>query len=132
MAVITPSTYPKPRRVLVVDDEELILGVAARLLRRLPVEVDTARSGLEAMRKLELAPFRYDLVMLDLTMPEPGGRKVLEAIQRLRVDLPVVIMSGLSAEESKDVLNGLSCQGFLGKPFALEDVRNLVRRMLPE
>ena len=132
MALITQSTYPEPRRVLVVDDEELILGVAARLLRRLPVEVDTALSGVEAMRKLELAPFRYDLVMLDLTMPEPGGRKVLEAIQRLRTDLPVVIMSGLSAEESQDVLNGLSCQGFLGKPFALEDVRNLVRRMLPE
>ena len=101
--MIPPEFNPAAglHRILVVDDEELILGVAARLLRRLPVEVDTARSGVEAIRKLELAPLRYDLVMLDLTMPEPGGRKVLEAIQRLRTDLPVVIMSGLSAEEGK-------------------------------
>ena len=131
MAAVTPSTYLESRRVLVVDDEELILGVAARLLRKLPVEVDTATGGKEAIRKVKQSPFRYDLVMLDLTMPEIDGRATLVELQLLRADLPVVIMSGLSVEESTELLGEVTCAGFLPKPFAIDDVRTLVMRMLP-
>lgn len=131
MGAVTPSSYLDSRRILVVDDEEMILGVAARLLRKLPVEVDTASSGKEALRKVNLAPFKYDLVMLDLTMPELDGRSTLVELQRVRADLPVVIMSGLSVEHSQEVLGEVTCSGFLPKPFVIDDVRKLVMRMLP-
>jgi CheY-like chemotaxis protein len=111
-----------------VDDEELILGVAVRILKRLPLEVHTAKSGSEAVEKV--ASGAFDLVMLDLTMPEWDGRTTLLEIQRLRPGLPVVIMSGMSSAESVDVLRGAECQGFLPKPFSVADVRSLVQQML--
>ncbi len=131
MGAVTLAGDQDSRRVLVVDDEELILGVAARLLRKLPVEVDTATSGTEALRKVNQSPYRYDLIMLDLTMPGIDGRTTLVELQRVRADLPIVIMSGLSVQESRDVLGDVTCAGFLPKPFAIDDVRRLVMRMLP-
>jgi two-component system, cell cycle sensor histidine kinase and response regulator CckA len=128
MADLSPSSTSDTRKVLVVDDEELILGVAARLLERLPVEVHTAKSGSEAVEKVAAGAF--DLVMLDLTMPELDGRTTLLEIQRLRPGLPVVIMSGMSSAESVDVLDGAECQGFLPKPFGLADVRSIVQQVL--
>lgn len=126
MAEMSPSSTSDTRKVLVVDDEELILGVATRILKRLPLEVHTAKSGSEAVEKV--ASGAFDLVMLDLTMPEWDGRTTLLEIQRLRPGLPVVIMSGMSTTESVDVLRGVECQGFLPKPFSIADVRTLVQQ----
>lgn len=118
-------------RILVVDDEVELADAVARGLRREGYAVDTANGGIEALEKAALVP--YDLVCLDLTMPDLDG---LEVCQRLRVDppggdAPRVLM--LTARDSvEDRIGGLDhgADDYLVKPFAFGELTARVRSLL--
>lgn len=87
-----------PKRILVVDDDASILRLISTILKREHYDVDTAGGGKNALSKIELTP--YDVIVLDLMMPEVSGLDVLKA---LHVRLPqvkcVVILSAASSFE---------------------------------
>ena len=118
-------------RILVVDDEVELADAVARGLRREGYAVDIANGGLEALDKAALTP--YDLVCLDLTMPDIDG---LEVCRRLREDPPDgdpprVLM--LTARDSvEDRIDGLDhgADDYLVKPFAFGELTARVRSLL--
>ncbi|MEO1086680.1 MAG: response regulator, partial [Acidobacteriota bacterium] len=87
------------RRVLVVDDEEIVRIIAGEMMEILGFEVTVAENGLEALALLEAEIDSFDIVLLDVTMPEMSGVEVLIRLRKLRADLPVLIASGFSAED---------------------------------
>ena len=100
-----------PRRVLVVDDEPLILALTASMLEDLGCEVVTAGGGADALEKLK-ADRRIELLVTDIQMPGLDGYELAEKARRERPELQVIVCSGRANSES-----GLP---LIRKPFTQE------------
>ncbi|HEU4538522.1 MAG TPA: response regulator, partial [Polyangiaceae bacterium] len=105
-------------RILVVDDSKVMRDMIVACLRAQPgFEFAHAASGLEAIEKLSLAP--YDLVVLDLNMPDIGGIEVGEFVrsQDALRSLPVLIVPTRGDETSRSRALGAGASRFMTKPF---------------
>lgn len=118
-------------RLLIVDDSKLMRDMVVACLRPLGgVAFELAGSGLEAIERLALAAF--DLVVLDLNMPDVGGIEVVEFVRaqdRLRT-LPILIVTTRGDDESRARVLGAGASAFLTKPFAPADILGEARRLL--
>ncbi len=109
-----------PEKILVVEDDSDLLGVLVDLLKDEGYIVEDARTGSEALRKIETSP--QDLILLDLGLPDISGESVLQTIRKLYPQLPVVILTAKSkAQEIAQGLN-LGADDYLAKPFAAEEL----------
>jgi two-component system chemotaxis response regulator CheY len=118
-------------RFLIVDDSKLMRDMVAACLRPLgSVDCEFAGSGLEAIERLALSTF--DLVVLDLNMPDVGGIEVIEFVRsqdHLR-SLPILVVTTRGDENSRTRVLDAGASGFLGKPFAPPQILDEVRRLL--
>jgi two-component system, chemotaxis family, chemotaxis protein CheY len=119
------------KRLLIVDDSKVMRDMVAACLRPLgDVGFDYAASGLEAIERLALA--RYDLVVLDLNMPDVGGIEVIEFIrQQSKLQaLPILVVTTRGDDASRTRVLEAGASGFLAKPFAPEQILTDVRGLL--
>ena len=119
--------------ILVVDDSKLIREMVIASLRGLASASFTqAASGLEAIEKLSLAP--YDLVFLDLNMPDLGGLEVVQFIreQEGMQDLPIVIVTTRGDEASRTRVLSAGATRFMTKPFDPEQIVAVARALVSE
>ena len=112
--------------ILLVDDEEAILEVGQQALERLGFEVETARDGLEAVDRFSRRPEAFRLALVDLTMPRMNGRDCFRLLRILRPDLPVLLSSGFSEQESVKDFLGEGLAGFIQKPYSLDRLRQVL------
>ncbi len=132
----TPETAPAAPdetatapTVLVVDDEEAVLSVTMRVLRRAGFGVLGAPGGREALDLLGDPANQISAVLLDLAMPGMGGEAVLREIRSSGLTLPVVLTSGYNhGEAALDSFHGANA--FLHKPYAPAELASLLRRCL--
>ena len=117
-------------RILLVDDEEAILVVGRQALERLGFEVETAADGIEAVTLFSRRPHAYRMALVDLTMPRMSGRDCFLALRALRPDLPVVLSSGFSEQESVKQFLGEGLAGFIQKPYTLPQLRRVLSAAL--
>ena len=119
--------------ILVVDDSKVMRDMIVACLRAIPGATFVhATTGLEAIERLSLAPF--DLMVLDVNMPDVGGIEVLEFVRgqdRLRA-LPVLIVTTRGDDESKERVLRAGASAFLAKPFQPEAIIAEVRALLPQ
>jgi two-component system chemotaxis response regulator CheY len=119
-------------QILVVDDSKVMRDMIVACLRAQPgFEFAHAASGLEAIEKLSLAPF--DLVVLDLNMPDIGGVEVVEFVRSqdaLRA-LPVLVVTTRGDEASRARALGAGASRFMTKPFTPEGLLREVLSLLP-
>lgn len=117
-------------RVLVVDDDEAIRAALVRILEELGCQVDVAGDGVQGFEKLSQTP--PDLVFTDLEMPNRSGLDLLRWMQRDKIGVPVLAISG---HERGDLLGEeaikLGALEFVPKPFDVEQIREVVARLLP-
>lgn len=117
--------------ILVVDDSKLIREMVIASLRGLEDAAFTqAASGLEAIEKLSLAPF--DLVFLDLNMPDMGGVEVVQFIreQEGMQELPVVIVTTRGDEASRTRVLSAGASRFMTKPFDPAEIVAVARALV--
>ena len=118
-------------KVLVVDDSKVMREMVIACLRALPgARFTQAASGLEAIEQLSLEP--YDLVVLDLNMPDIGGIEVVEFVRgqdKLR-DLPIVIVTTRGDEASRVRALEAGASRFMTKPFTPEAILAEARALL--
>jgi two-component system cell cycle sensor histidine kinase/response regulator CckA len=114
-----------PATALVIDDEPALRAVVRRLLVRIGYGVLDAPGGQEGLDLLEKRP-DISCVLLDLTMPGLSGEETLRRIRARRPALPVVIMSGYTADEIRERLDEPQSVGVLEKPFRLADLRRVI------
>lgn len=117
-------------RVLLVEDDLLASRGIALVLEAEGMKVDHADTGEEA---LDLARrYDYDIVVLDLALPDMGGIEVVRRMRSARIDTPVLILSGLSEPQIKVKGFQAGADDFLSKPFdraeLLARVRAVIRR----
>jgi two-component system chemotaxis response regulator CheY len=117
--------------ILVVDDSKIMREMLMACLRGLEgVSFDQAASGLEAIEQISLR--RFDLVLLDLNMPDIGGIEVVEFIRgqdRLR-GLPIVVVTTRGDEASRERALGAGASRFITKPFTPETILSTTRELL--
>jgi len=118
----------RPKKVLVVDDEESIREVCAALLDQLGYRAETAVDALEAIGRLHEGGF--DLVVTDLQMPGMDGVALLGRIRAAYPQLPVVISTGHATVETAIAALRTGATDFIRKPFSGEDFLQVVERAL--
>ncbi|HXM75622.1 MAG TPA: response regulator, partial [Thermoanaerobaculia bacterium] len=113
-------------RVLVVDDEEVIRDVLAALLEREGWQVTTASNGARALSAFEAES--YDVVLLDLMLPDRSGLEVLRDIRRKDPDAVVVIVTAYSSIEGAIEAMRDGAFHYIPKPFQNEEVLLTVQK----
>jgi DNA-binding response OmpR family regulator len=128
----TSATSPllPEARILIVDDDAHVLLAISRALRLKGYSfVDEAGGGREAVEKLSRVP--YDLMLLDIRMPEMDGMAVLQKAQEIRPNLIVIILTGHAAMESAlSALKSGMVVDYLLKPASLDQVEAAIRKAL--
>jgi DNA-binding response OmpR family regulator len=125
--------YNMPMKVLVIEDEVKVANFVSRGLEEEGYEVDVANDGLKGLELLKDGV--YDIVLLDLMIPEVDGLEVLRRMRSWGGSTPVLIITAKSSKE--DVIKGLDTgsDDYLTKPFSFDELlarmRALLRRSKP-
>jgi PAS domain S-box-containing protein len=118
-----PATeVPRPLRVLLVDDDELIQASTAQLLELLGHHPTVTSRAEEALAMLEQG-LPVDVMILDLNMPGLGGAAALPRVRALRPELTVLLATGRADQKAMDLVHSLSKVILLAKPFSLVDLQ---------
>jgi two-component system cell cycle sensor histidine kinase/response regulator CckA len=134
--VEAPKARPAARdlsgvgRILFVEDEDAVRGVAARLLRARGYEVIEARDGEEALELAELHAGQIDLLISDVIMPGLDGPTMLKKARQYLGGAPVMFISGYAEAEFSDLLEGETGVTFLPKPLDIKILAERVKQQL--
>ncbi len=119
-----PSASPGGRGlVLLVDDDDAVRRSLARQIVALGYAVLEAHGGLEGVAMFGRHGAEISAVLLDVTMPDMNGDRVLRELQRVRADLPALVMSGYTTGDIHDLFTGTRVAKFLQKPFSLASLQ---------
>jgi CheY-like chemotaxis protein len=116
------------KRILVVDDNMINLDIAAETLSACGAEVETATGGGEAIELIGKA--RYDLILLDLSMPDIDGLAVGRAVRASETNASTAIMlfTASDAGEAKAAVRELNAKGYVSKPVDVDDLSRKVQQ----
>jgi len=117
-------------RILFVEDEDAVRGVAARLLRARGYEVIEAGDGEEALALAETHAGEIDLMISDVIMPGLDGPTLLKKARPHLGDIPVMFISGYAEAEFSDMLEGETGVTFLPKPIDIKVLAERVKQQL--
>jgi CheY-like chemotaxis protein len=117
-------------RILLVDDEVLNQFFVAELLKTHGAVVTVVGSGRQAIQQVREQPF--DLVLMDVSMPEMDGYETVRQIRAFKppAELPIVALTAHAIAGERERCLAAGMDDFLTKPFALEDLRNMLQRWL--
>ncbi len=119
-------------RILMVDDEDLLLRIGKELLEGLGYKVETCDSSIDALECVRRHPEKYDLIYCDFSMPHMNGDVFTQKAKELRHDLPVIIATGYTTKINRDKLKEVGVSNVLIKPVTLYEMANTVRTTLVE
>lgn len=111
-------------KVLLVDDEEEFTSTLAERMERRGVNIDTAASGMDAIKKA--GEKSYDAIVLDLKMPEMDGIETLKQLRKINPDLQVILLTGCGSIEKGVEAVKLGAMDFLEKPA---DIKKLMEKI---
>lgn len=122
----TPSFALGGKRILVVDDNAINLDIASETLQLAGADVDAAPSGRDALALLSSKT--YDLVVLDLAMPEMDGLAVGRALRasNKNADVGILLFTASDAPEAKQAAQQLGAKGLVAKPLEVDDLLSAV------
>jgi len=124
------SAPPPPPQLLLVDDETLMIDSLLRLLGQRGFDMVTAPDGSQAIAQLKSRPF--DLVILDLRLPDMSGHAVMQFINEQRLDTDVIITSGDSGIDAAISALKLGAYDYLRKPYSREELLKAVSNALKQ
>ncbi len=116
-------------KILVIDDEELILDVSVMIVKELGYSVIDAKNGREAIEKFEQFKDEIDMVILDMIMPDLSGEEVYDILKEIKPDVKVLLASGYTYNNRAKALIDHGCSGFIKKPYSIEELSNKLGRI---
>ena len=119
-------------RILFGDDELPLTRLAEQMLGQLGYEVTVRTGSVEALELFRTDPYRFDLVITDLTMPDLSGDKLTVEMMRIRPDLPVVLCTGFNERITEADIAGAGIRAFLMKPPLLHQLAQTIRGALDD
>jgi DNA-binding response OmpR family regulator len=122
-----PGGREAPPRILIVDDDPNLLVLLADQLRNDGYDIQTARDGDEALRRLRSG--WPDLLIIDMMMPRMDGLSLAREIKG-RADLPIIVLSAIDAGDSKADLLEEVAEDYVTKPYHYPELRARINRVL--
>jgi CheY-like chemotaxis protein len=116
--------------LLVVDDEELVLKVGVNMLEKLGYTVLGAKNGTEAVDIFKANKDKIQMVILDIIMPDMGGGEVYDKIKAINPEVKVLLSSGYSVDGQAIELLERGCDGFMQKPFTMEELSGKITQIM--
>ena len=126
------ETFRAPKaKLLVVDDVAVNLKVVQALLKKTLIEVDTAKSGLQAIDMCRQK--KYDIILLDHRMPEPDGIETFKIISDdgFNTDTPVIILTANALSGAEEEYRAMGFSDYLSKPIRSNELELAILRHLP-
>jgi len=121
-------------KILLMDDEDMILSVTSKMIKTLGFEVEVSRDGEEAIRKYRQAKESgepFDLVIMDMTVPGGmGGRETIGVLSNFDPAIKAIVSSGYSNDPVMAHFSDYGFSGVLSKPFNFDNVREIIYRIL--
>jgi len=118
------------KKILAVDDEEVVLKVNVEMLNSFGYSVLEAKSGAEAVKIFKENKNIIDLVVLDMILPGMSGGEVYDRIKEIKPEVRVLLSSGYSIDGQAEKILDRGCDGFIQKPYNLMDLSKQVRKIL--
>ncbi|MDP3300125.1 MAG: response regulator, partial [Phenylobacterium sp.] len=122
---VAPAAAPGAR-VLLVEDNPVNALLARTLLTREGCSVDHALTGHEALAALQVGT--YDLVLMDMRLPDITGEETTRRLRSAGVETPVVALTANAFQEDQEACMAAGMNGFLVKPLAVEALRGVLSR----
>ena len=114
-------------KILVVDDEEIVRLTLSAMIVHMGHTADCVNDGLEGQQALKNN--KYDAALVDMRMPGLDGMNLLNWSRQKGLGLPIIIMSGHGAEDSRDKALQSGAFAFLSKPFSLAGIKDLIEKI---
>jgi DNA-binding NtrC family response regulator len=115
-------------KILVVDDDAIVIKSCRRILEAEGFKVTTVPSADEALEKIK--NYDFDLLLMDVKMPKHDGLFLMREIKKYLPEIPIIVMSGYPTPETiADVLK-LGATQFIPKPFRPDELTKCVRQAL--
>ena len=127
----SPEKFVKGNEnILLVDDEEMNLYIGREMISMMGYNAVTAQNGYEAITLYKQDPGSFDLVVLDMIMPEMSGRETFLSLKKINPEVKVLLSSGYSIDgQAKEILNQ-GCKAFIQKPFTIRELSRKLREIL--
>jgi len=106
--------------ILLVDDEDMVLDADEGMLKALGYKVLLARSGKEALELYKENKDNIHMVLLDMIMPDMGGRETYDRMKEIDADIKILLSSGYSIDGQAEEILERGCDGFIQKPFNMK------------
>ncbi len=116
------------KRILIVDDEDLVRNYVRRALASRGWEISEADNGAAALELLKQKDF--DAVVCDLKMPDMRGEEVIKRIRDMLPAMKIIAITGSVSNISTPLVPGVELEGFLIKPFGIDEIRDLLEKVL--
>ena len=116
--------------ILLVDDEKIILNVGREILENMGYRVVVADSGRRAIEVYKENRDQIDMIILDAIMPEMGGNETYEKLKAINPRVKVLLSSGYGINDQAVQILANACDGFIQKPFNMEDLSKSTRAVL--
>ena len=121
---------PGTETILLIDDEKVVMGVNKELLESVGYTVYAAGSGQEGLAVYMEKKDKIDLIILDMIMPGISGSDTFDRLRQINPKAKVLLSSGYSLTGKAQAIMDRGCNGFIQKPFRLEELSSKIREML--
>lgn len=122
------------KSILIIEDDDFLLGLEATKLQKKGYDIITAPNGSEALKKIE-SNIKIDLILLDLMLPDVDGFMVLEKIRdnKALLSIPIIVFSNLSEDKDIQRVKKLGVSEFMVKSnFTLDELADKVKGLIGE
>jgi len=116
--------------ILLAEDNIFNRKLAQNLFKSLGFEIDQAENGKEAVKMA--AEKSYDIIFMDLLMPEMDGLQAVEEIRKLGIEVPVVAVTAVENSDTRSAAEALGIKDYLLKPATSEQIKGILLRTFPK
>ena len=120
----------KGNRILVAEDVDINRDIISSILEETGIEIDFAVNGAEAVKRFESAESEYELILMDIHMPEMDGYEATGRIRSSNREIPIIAMTADVFKEDIERCLNVGMNGHLGKPINIAEVISTVRAFL--
>ncbi len=125
-----PPLLTGTERILLVDDEKMLLDVGQSMLKSLGYQPTVMLSSKSALEWFQKDPDCFDLVITDMTMPHMTGDKLAEKLMHIRPGIPVIMATGYNEKISEEIVRALGIKALIMKPFNRREISQTIRSVL--
>lgn len=116
--------------IMVVDDEPMVLEVSTLMLETLDHNVESCSSPEIALEQFMNRPEHYDLIVIDMVMPEMSGKELFIKLKEINPNVVAAISSGYQMNERNDELLAIGIKGFINKPFSMDNLTSSLNEIM--